>query len=358
MASPFPPGRPHAYTVSASAAFERIVQRESLRGARVLLPAYICSKGFEPIFEQYDIDPVFVDVDPDTYHLDPDRADPHLGDVDAVLLVHAFGLPAPADDWAERCRQADALLIEDCARALGARHDGRLAGSFGDYAIFSFPKVSPVYTGGCLVAATNDDGFELAPPTLNADLLVKTAYNALPRGIPYEREIVDRYKSLMGDRLYAIDDTESNLTDTETSESTDTTAVRELDPLTRYLFDRYLHRDHPRALTEHAHIASELRRTFRALDFDVQPNAPGRTQYTIPVTVPDDRNELVDYLHDQGHPAGKLWQNPWGLTHPKTTDEHAYPVTRELADHVLTLPIFEMSPDDVDHLDLTLRRFY
>jgi len=346
-----------AYTVSGSAAFERIVQRESLRGSSVLLPAYICSEGFEPIFEQYDVDPVFVDVDPVTYHLDFDRAEPHLADVDAALLVHAFGLPAPADRWAERCRRADVLLIEDCARALGARYRDRLVGSFGDYAIFSFPKVSPVYTGGCLVAASNAGGFDLGPPTINADLLVKTAYNAIPWGVPYERELVGLYKTLMGDRLYSIDDTESNLSNPREN-AADATTVRRLDPLTRFLFERYLRRDHSRALDEQERIATGLRRLFRTLEFDVQPAAPGRMRYTLPATVPGDRDELVAYLHDRGHSVGTLWDDPWGLTHPKTTSDSAYPATREVADRVVTVPIHELSRDDVERLERDLRRFF
>lgn len=358
MVAPFPRGRPRAYTVSASAAFERIVQRESLRGSRVLLPAYICEKGFGPIFEQYDLDPVFVDVDPDTYHLDPDRADPHLADVDAVLLVHAFGLPAPADEWADRCRNADALLIEDCARALGARHDDRLVGGFGDYAIYSFPKVAPVYTGGCLVAATTDADLDLAPPTLNADLLVKTAYDALPRGLPYERRLVDAYKSLVGDRQYSISDTESTLSDTAETVTADETTVRRLDPLTRFLFDRYLRRDHARALADHSHIATELRTLCSTLDFHVQPDAPGRTQYTIPARVTRDRDELVSHLNRRGYPVERLWHDPWGLTHPKTTSDNDYPVTSDLANQVVSLPIHELSRDDAHRLDLAIRRFY
>lgn len=64
-----------------------------------------------------------------------------------VILVHLYGLPAPAAEIAELCRERGAWLIEDCAEAFGARIDGRAVGSFGDVATFSFFGNKIISTG-------------------------------------------------------------------------------------------------------------------------------------------------------------------------------------------------------------------
>ena len=78
----------------------------------------------------------FIDVDPNTYCLSATDLAAKSSEVDAVIAVHMFGnvcdLPA--------LRQAapGKPFVEDCAQALGSRLDGRLAGTFGEIAAFSF----------------------------------------------------------------------------------------------------------------------------------------------------------------------------------------------------------------------------
>jgi dTDP-4-amino-4,6-dideoxygalactose transaminase len=78
------------------------------------------------------------------------------GQVGAVVLVHTGGFVSPEiSAIAQLCRARGALLIEDAAHAHGASHDGRLAGSFGDAAAFSFfpTKVITTAEGGAVTTA-------------------------------------------------------------------------------------------------------------------------------------------------------------------------------------------------------------
>src|SRR5439155_7609269 len=50
--------------------------------------------------------------------------------------------------YREFCDRHGLVMIEDCARALGASTGGALVGSFGHYALFSLPKCTPVREGG------------------------------------------------------------------------------------------------------------------------------------------------------------------------------------------------------------------
>ncbi|WP_435348906.1 DegT/DnrJ/EryC1/StrS family aminotransferase [Haloarchaeobius sp. HRN-SO-5] len=352
MTGPFPADRQVAYTVSACAAFERIVQLESLAGSRVLLPAYICQEGFRPIFERYDVEPVFVDVDRETRHVDVDAAMERLGDVDAVLVVHAFGLPMALDALVDHARREDVLVVEDCARALGARIDDQLVGSFGDYAIFSFSKVSPLFTGGCLVYGPGAEPVELDAPTINVDLLVKTLYYWSTYEVPYEDRLVSLYDRVIGDRGYSIAGAEQD--DTEETG----TSVRRLDPVNRRLFDRYVGRGFQERLAEHRALADDLRETLRAHDVAVQPDGPGRVHHVVSATVPDRRDDLVEYLKSRGHTVRVIWKYPWGVCRDDQRAERRYPEAAYLQAHHVTFPIVGLSRADVRQLRADVRAFF
>ena len=57
----------------------------------------------------------------------------------AIILPHLFGLLHPEIEKINTiCKQNNIILIEDCAQAHGATLNGKLAGTFGDVAAFSF----------------------------------------------------------------------------------------------------------------------------------------------------------------------------------------------------------------------------
>jgi dTDP-4-amino-4,6-dideoxygalactose transaminase len=93
--------------------------------------------------------PVFADVGPVTYNLDPDAAAERLesDSIDAILVVHLYGLPAEMDRFRELADEHDAVLVEDAAQAHGARYDGEPVGSFGDAACYSFYATKNATTG-------------------------------------------------------------------------------------------------------------------------------------------------------------------------------------------------------------------
>ena len=90
--------------------------------------------------------PVFVDIDESTFTLDPDRlevaiaGDPRPGGARprAIVAVHLYGQLAPMPAILDIARRHGLTVIEDCAQAHGARLEGRLAGTWGDIASFSF----------------------------------------------------------------------------------------------------------------------------------------------------------------------------------------------------------------------------
>lgn len=112
--------------------------------------------------------PVFVDVHASTYTIDPEK----LADTvkayrrndsglrpRAVVAVHLYGHPCHLNELRAICDEHDLLLIEDCAQAHGATYHGKLIGSFGDAAAFSFyptKNLAAFGDGGAVVLADSE----------------------------------------------------------------------------------------------------------------------------------------------------------------------------------------------------------
>lgn len=95
--------------------------------------------------------PVFVDVDPKTYLMDTDQLPAAITERTACLLpVHLYGQCVPMEPVMSLAAEHGLKVLEDCAQAHGARQDGRLAGTWGDAAAFSFypTKVLGAYGDG------------------------------------------------------------------------------------------------------------------------------------------------------------------------------------------------------------------
>jgi dTDP-4-amino-4,6-dideoxygalactose transaminase len=76
----------------------------------------------------------------------------------AVIPVHLYGQPADMDPLMEIAKKYNLKVIEDCAQAHGAEYKGRVVGTFGDMACFSFypgKNLGAYGDGGAIV--TNDD---------------------------------------------------------------------------------------------------------------------------------------------------------------------------------------------------------
>ncbi len=83
--------------------------------------------------------PVFVDVRLDTYNIDSSLIEAAMTPkTRGIIPVHLFGLPADMDAILAIARAHSLVVIEDAAQAIGARYEGRIAGTMGDFGCFSF----------------------------------------------------------------------------------------------------------------------------------------------------------------------------------------------------------------------------
>lgn len=70
----------------------------------------------------------------------------------AALVFHQWGYPQKMDEILIEAKKRNLIVIEDCAHSLDSQFQGKTIGSFGEAAIFSFPKLLPTYLGGAVVA--------------------------------------------------------------------------------------------------------------------------------------------------------------------------------------------------------------
>ena len=83
---------------------------------------------------------VFMDVDPKTLNCNFKNFINAFDDgVKAVILTHLYGNPVEeVEEIVEFCKSKNVFVIEDCAQAHGAQLQGKMVGTFGDMAAFSF----------------------------------------------------------------------------------------------------------------------------------------------------------------------------------------------------------------------------
>jgi dTDP-4-amino-4,6-dideoxygalactose transaminase len=82
---------------------------------------------------------VFCDTDPHTYTMDPSQLAAKVTPrTVGIIPVHLYGQPADMDPIMAVAERHKLWVIEDCAQAHLARYKGRLVGSFGNAASYSF----------------------------------------------------------------------------------------------------------------------------------------------------------------------------------------------------------------------------
>ena len=93
--------------------------------------------------------PVFADIDPDTFNIDPAdiarKITPHTR---AIIPVSLYGLPPDYDAIMQLARRHRLTVIEDDAECFLGEYRGRLVGTIGHAASFSFQGSKHMTTGG------------------------------------------------------------------------------------------------------------------------------------------------------------------------------------------------------------------
>ena len=121
-------------TSAITLALRALAQQRDIK--KVGIPAYTCSSVLYAV-KAAGCEPVCMDCG-DNLRLIPEQALSQAASLDAVVLVHPFGMveSLAAESW-------PCPVIEDIAQAAGAELNGKPVGSFGDMTVASFYATKP-----------------------------------------------------------------------------------------------------------------------------------------------------------------------------------------------------------------------
>jgi len=127
-------------------------------GDEVIVPAFTFAASANSI-ALTGATPVFCDVDPHYFTLDPTQVEKLITPkTKAIMTVHLYGQMSDMAALKAISDKHSLFLIEDAAQAHGAHIDGVPAGSWGDYAAFSFYPTKNMTTGeGGAITTGNED---------------------------------------------------------------------------------------------------------------------------------------------------------------------------------------------------------
>jgi dTDP-4-amino-4,6-dideoxygalactose transaminase len=289
-------------------------------GDEVIVPAMSFIATVEPIV-LLGARPVFADIDPVTYNIDAAQAAKKVtAKTKALIAVHLYGQPADMDALVSLTRTHKIALVEDMAQAISAEFDGKKVGTFGVAACLSFFPTKNL-------GAYGDGGAVLTSDAQMAQRLCRLREHGA--AIKYQHEEVG-YNSRLDELQAAI--------------------LRVKLP---YL-DRW---NHERA---------ELAQKYTALLGDavtVPACGPKRKHiYHLYSIQTPRRDGLRQYLSERGIATGLHYPVPLHLQTALRQfggQKGDYPVAEQLAQRVLSLPLYpQMTLDQLQTVAMSVRDFF
>ena len=128
------------------------------KGDEVITPAFSCIPSAE-VISLTGATVVFVDVDSNFYTISTDEVRKKISSkTKAVIAVHLYGQAAPVTELKKICDEHNLFLVEDCAQAILTKEKSKITGTDGIASAFSFyptKNLGAFGDGGCIL--TQDD---------------------------------------------------------------------------------------------------------------------------------------------------------------------------------------------------------
>ncbi len=101
--------------------------------------------------------PVFVDIEPVTYNIDTDKIESVITPkTKAILVVHILGQSSAIERIRVIAKKHNLKIIEDACESVGATHNRKQVGTFGESAVFAFYPNKQMTTGEGGMLVTSD----------------------------------------------------------------------------------------------------------------------------------------------------------------------------------------------------------
>ena len=141
-------------------------------GDEVIVPAFTFAASANSI-ALTGAKPVFCDVEEDYFTIDPNKVEKLITPkTKAIMAVHLYGQMCDMKSLKAIADKHGLFLIEDAAQAHGASIDGVPAGSWGDFAAFSFYPTKNMTTGeGGAITTGNEELVRMSKLLRNQGML-------------------------------------------------------------------------------------------------------------------------------------------------------------------------------------------
>lgn len=266
--------------------------------------------------------PVLVDAHPTTYNLDPTKLEAAITPrTKAIMPVHLYGQPADMDPIMAIAQTFGLKVIEDAAQGHGGRYKGRIVGSLGDAAAFSFYPGKNLGAYGDGGACVTNDAAVADRLRLLRNLGQRTKYNHEIKG--FNRRLDTMQAAILRVKLSHLEE---------------------------------WNQERRRAAAEFTRLLNNLPVVTPACPADVE------AVYHLYVIQTDHREALQAHLTAAGIATGMHYPKPIHLQ--QAYGELGYqlgdfPVAEALAEKILSLPIFpELTNDAVAYITETISAFF
>lgn len=257
--------------------------------------------------------PVFVEPD-EFYNIDASKIEEKITEkTKAILVVHLYGQASNMRPIVELAKKYDLKIVEDCAQSHGAKFDGQMTGTFGDFGCFSFyPSKNLGAFGDAGALITNDDSLAEAAKVFRNYGSEKRYYN---RVVGTNSRLDELQAGLLRVRL---------------------SHMKELEEEKRKICKKYL-----------AELKSE-----KIVLPSIRENATHIWHQFVIRT--DYRDELINYLDEKGIGTIIHYPIPPHLSEAYrylNVDEGSLPITEKYAKTVLSIPLYNgMTEEEQDYV--------
>ncbi|MGB8065772.1 MAG: DegT/DnrJ/EryC1/StrS family aminotransferase [Candidatus Sulfotelmatobacter sp.] len=147
----------HACASGTAAVHIAIAAIDPEPGDEIVTSSITDMGALSPILYQCAV-PAFAEVDPRTCNVTAETIEPCLSPrTKAIIVTHLFGNPCPMDEIMDLANARGIPVIEDCAQAFLAEHDGKKVGTMGTIGAFSLQQGKHITTGEGGLVCSNDD---------------------------------------------------------------------------------------------------------------------------------------------------------------------------------------------------------
>lgn len=319
-----------AFNSGTSAAHALLLAHGIGSGDEVIVPSFtFISTANSPLF--VGAKPVFADIETGTLGLDPDSVNEQINKkTKAIMPIHYGGCPCKIRELKEIADDNNLILIEDAAEAMGAKVEDKLVGTFGDSAILSFCQNKIITTGeGGAVLTDSRDIYE--------KLLLIRSHGRL--------ESADYFTSLEPFDYVSLG------YNFRMSNITAALGISQLHKLDKIIEMR---RRNSNYMTKNLKDLSEC----------ITPLSPPNDYYHVYqmyTAIVRERDGLMKYLADK-RIMSKIYFDPVHKTYfykEKLRYEVDLPVTEEIADKVITLPMYPgLHKEEINFIIKEIENFY